>query len=42
VIIQVDATSADATGVPFYAGNEKVWLADAVPARYLRNALGGQ
>jgi putative RNA 2'-phosphotransferase len=34
-IIQVDATRAAADGVRFYVGNEKVWLADAVPARYL-------
>ena len=31
VILQVLATDAYASGVRFYAGNEKVWLADNVP-----------
>jgi len=35
VILQVDAARAHADGVPFYAGNDVVWLADAVPAKYL-------
>ncbi|MEO8178052.1 MAG: hypothetical protein ABI895_04390 [Deltaproteobacteria bacterium] len=35
VVIQVDAQRAGAAGVRFYVGNDKVWLADAVPARYL-------
>ncbi len=36
VLIEIDARSAHEAGVPFYEGNEKVWLADVVPARFLR------
>lgn len=36
VILQVQATEAYANGVRFYAGNEKVWLADDVPVQFLR------
>ena len=35
VLLQVDAAAAHASGVVFYAGNDKVWLADAVPARFV-------
>ncbi|MCU0665266.1 MAG: RNA 2'-phosphotransferase [Myxococcota bacterium] len=35
VLIRVDAQRAAEHGVVFYLGNEKVWLADAVPAQYL-------
>ena len=35
VLFQVDAKRAWADGIKFYLGNEKVWLADAVPAQYL-------
>jgi putative RNA 2'-phosphotransferase len=35
VILLVDAAQAATAGVPFYVGNEKVWLADHVPARFL-------
>jgi putative RNA 2'-phosphotransferase len=35
VILTVWAGEAHRAGVPFYLGNEQVWLADAVPARYL-------
>ncbi|MCR4869841.1 MAG: RNA 2'-phosphotransferase [Atopobiaceae bacterium] len=35
VILQVDAASAHADGIAFFLGNERVWLADSVPARYL-------
>lgn len=34
-ILSVDAAAAHADGVTFYAGNEKVWLSDRVPPRYL-------
>ena len=34
-LLQVDAARAHADGIAFYAGNDVVWLADAVPARYL-------
>jgi len=35
VLLHVDAARAASGGIRFYLGNEKVWLADAVPARYL-------
>ena len=35
VILQVDTASAYAGGTEFYLGNERVWLASSVPARYL-------
>jgi putative RNA 2'-phosphotransferase len=38
VLLEIDAGAAKASGVAFYAGNEMVWLADTVPARFLRIA----
>jgi len=35
VLLKVDAAAAHADGVVFYVGNEKVWLADTVPARFI-------
>ena len=35
VILAVAARQAVAAGVAFYAGSEKVWLADSVPARFV-------
>jgi putative RNA 2'-phosphotransferase len=35
VVLRVRADEAAADGVPFYRGNEMVWLADGVPVRYL-------
>lgn len=35
VILVVAARLAAETGVPFYFGNEHVWLADGVPARFV-------
>ena len=35
-ILIVDAKVAWEAGVKFYFGNDKVWLADAIPAKYLR------
>jgi putative RNA 2'-phosphotransferase len=35
VVIRVRAGEAAADGVPFYRGNEHVWLADEVPSPYL-------
>lgn len=35
VLIRVEADRAARDGVLFYLGNDKVWLADAVPPRYL-------
>lgn len=36
VILAVDAAAASADGVTFYPGSDRVWMADAVPAQYLR------
>ncbi len=35
-ILIVDAKVAWDAGIKFYFGNDKVWLVDAVPARYLK------
>jgi putative RNA 2'-phosphotransferase len=35
VLLRVDAGRAHADGVPFYIGNDVVWLADSVPAHFL-------
>ncbi|HEX3596016.1 MAG TPA: RNA 2'-phosphotransferase [Polyangiaceae bacterium] len=36
VLLHVEARAAHDGGVAFYVGNEKVWLADAVPAEFVR------
>lgn len=36
VTLDIDAEAAASGGVQFYRGNEKVWLADAVPPRFIR------
>lgn len=35
VILEIQAKSAHDDGVVFYQGNEHVWLADTVPAKYI-------
>ncbi|PKQ25521.1 MAG: RNA 2'-phosphotransferase [Actinobacteria bacterium HGW-Actinobacteria-4] len=35
VLLRVNAASAHASGAAFYAGNDMVWLADAVPPEFL-------
>ncbi len=35
-ILIVDAKRAWNEGIKFYIGNEKVWLADAIPSRYIQ------
>lgn len=35
VVLHIDATAAHAAGIPFYKGNDKVWLADEVPSRFV-------
>jgi putative RNA 2'-phosphotransferase len=35
VILKIDTAAAHAHGVVFYAGNDKVWLADVVPAHFI-------
>lgn len=32
----IDAKRAWNEGVKFYLGNEKVWLADAIPGKYIK------
>lgn len=38
VILAVRAREAHGSGVAFYRGNEKVWLAERVPSRWLERA----
>lgn len=35
-ILIIDVKTAWKDGIKFYFGNEKVWLADAIPSRYIR------
>lgn len=35
VVLSVNAAAATAAGVPFWIGNETVWLTDRVPARFV-------
>ena len=35
VMLKIDAAEAYARGVVFYAGNDKVWLADAIPRDFI-------
>lgn len=35
VVLSVNAAAAAAAGVPFWIGNETVWLTDRVPARFV-------
>lgn len=37
-ILIIDAKTAWNDGIEFYFGNEKVWLADAIPGRYIRKS----
>lgn len=36
VILVVDASKASKEGIQFYRGNDKVWLADPIPAKYIK------
>lgn len=36
VLLAIDAEQAASEGLSFYIGNDKVWLADDVPAKYLK------
>jgi putative RNA 2'-phosphotransferase len=42
VVLAIDAAAASAAGVAFYAGNDLVWLADAVPSRFIEVADLGE
>ena len=35
-ILVIDAISAWNEGIKFYLGNEKVWLADTIPSRFIK------
>ncbi|MGI6118719.1 MAG: RNA 2'-phosphotransferase [Bilifractor sp.] len=35
-ILQIDAAAAEYDGIRFYIGNDKVWLSDPIPAKYIR------
>ena len=35
VVLHIDAAAAHTAGIPFYKGNDKVWLADEVPPRFV-------
>ncbi len=39
VILEIDAKRAWDEGVKFYLGNDKVWLADNIPSKYIRVTL---
>ncbi len=34
-ILQVDTEAAQKNGIKFYVGNDKVWLADNIPSKYI-------
>lgn len=36
VILEIDAKKACDDGVKFYLGNDKVWLADNIPSKYIK------
>ncbi len=36
VILEIDAKKAWNEGVKFYLGNDKVWLADNIPSKYIK------
>jgi putative RNA 2'-phosphotransferase len=36
VVLCIDAARAQRAGIPFYRGNELVWLADRVPPQYIK------
>jgi len=36
VLLTIDAGGAHAAGIPFYRGNDAVWLADTIPAAFIR------
>lgn len=38
-ILIIDAKKAWDEGIKFYLGNEKVWLSDAIPSKYIKEIL---
>jgi putative RNA 2'-phosphotransferase len=39
VLLAVDARGAAEAGIRFYRGNDRVWLTDGVPARFVTPVL---
>ena len=35
VVLRIDATAAWKDGLKFYHGNETIWLANDIPAKYI-------
>jgi putative RNA 2'-phosphotransferase len=40
VLLRVAAVEAHQQGTAFYRGNDRVWLADEVPAPFIKRASG--
>jgi putative RNA 2'-phosphotransferase len=40
VILHIDAAAAGRAGVVFYAGNDKVWLAERIPPEFVSDETG--
>lgn len=36
IILEIDAKKAYQDGISFYIGNDKVWLSDSVPSKYIK------
>lgn len=36
VLLEINAKQAYADGVSFYIGNDKVWLSDNIPSKYIK------
>ncbi len=36
IILEIDAKAASKDGIPFYIGNDRIWLSDQIPAKYIR------
>ncbi len=36
IILEIDAKAASDDGIAFYIGNDKVWLCDKLPAKYIK------
>jgi putative RNA 2'-phosphotransferase len=40
VILRIDAAAAARAGVAFYAGNDRVWLADTISPEFISGETG--
>ena len=36
IILEIDAKDASKDGIIFYVGNDRIWLCDKIPAKYIR------